>query len=402
MLPNACNRNVLSLLTENRIQNSYTYMLRLVIIILLLLASLLTVLKAPTYHLWLLAVLVGEYGLLFLGITVIALLAGFLPGRYVWQGTVLGLLAIALYLYPIISACLIGDKLSIDISNNFSLSINTQDQPALKPFSFTKLFQRDPKQANYRTFKYATYADTALTLDYYPAAVMGKRPCVMVIHGGSWSSGDSKQLPELNAVLSQAGYQVASVNYRLSPKWQSPAPLQDVAAALKYLHQNAEELQVDTGSIVLLGRSAGAQIALLAAYTLKQQGIKGVIDFYGPADMVWGYSLPASKLVMDSRRVMANYLGGYYDKVPQQYAESSPIEFVNRHTVPTLMIHGANDVLVAYGHSERLSRRLIQNQVPFYWLKLPWATHGFDYHLNGPGGQLSTYTVLRFLEGVVR
>ncbi len=377
-------------------------MLRLIIIIILLLASLLTVFKAPTYHLWLLAVLVGEYGLLFIGIIIVALLAAFLPGRYVWQGTVLGLLAIVLYSYPIISAYLIGEKLNDDISKNFSLSIHTQGQAALKPFSFAKLLQLYPKQANYKTFTYATYTDTALTLDYYPAALKCRRPCVMVIHGGSWSSGDSKQLPELNVVLSQAGYQVVSINYRLSPKWQSPAPLQDVAAALSYLHQNADELQVDTGKIVLLGRSAGAQIALLAAYTLKQQGIKGVIDFYGPADMVWGYSLPASKLVMDSRRVMANYLGGYYDQVPQQYAESSPIEFVNRQTVPTLIIHGANDVLVAYGHSERLSRKLNQNQVPFYWLKLPWATHGFDYHLNGPGGQLSTYTVVRFLKEVMR
>jgi acetyl esterase/lipase len=208
-------------------------------------------------------------------------------------------------------------------------------------------------------------------------------------------------LPELNVVLSGAGYQVVSINYRLSPKWQSPAPLQDVASALTYLHKHAEDLQIDTSKIVLLGRSAGAQIALLAAYTLKQQGIKGVIDFYGPADMVWGYSLPASKLVMDSRRVMSNYLAGFYPEVPKQYAESSPIEFVNRQTVPTLIIHGANDVLVAYGHSERLRHKLTQNQVTFYWLKLPWATHGFDYHLNGPGGQLSTYTILRFLTSVL-
>ena len=377
-------------------------MLRLVIIILLLLASLLTVVKAPTYHLWLLAVLAGEYSLLFISVTILVLLFGFLPGRYVWQGSILGVFAVALYAYPIANAYLIGNELGDDISQAFPLSKKSRDQDLLKPFSFTNLFKQDSKSTAYKAFTYAFYSDTSLTLDYYPAAIKGKRPCVMVIHGGSWSSGDSRQLPELNAVMSQAGYQVVSINYRLSPKWQSPAPLQDVAAALTYLHTHADELQIDTSNIILLGRSAGAQIALLAAYTLKQQGIKGVIDFYGPADMVWGYSLPASKLVMDSRQVMANYLGGYYDKVAEQYAESSPIEFVNRQTVPTLMIHGGNDVLVAYGHSERLSRKLTQNQVPFYWLKLPWATHGFDYHLNGPGGQLSTYAVLQFLRGVLR
>ena len=153
---------------------------------------------------------------------------------------------------------------------------------------------------------------------------------------------------------------------------------------------------------MLLGRSAGAQIALLAAYTLPNAGIKAVIDFYGPADMVWGYSVPANPLVMNSRLVMERYLGGPYKVVPQKYAASSPIEFINRQTVPTLIIHGGNDVLVAYEHSTRLNAKLQQNGIKHYWLKLPWATHGFDYNLNGPGGQLSTYAVEAFLGEVVQ
>ena len=133
---------------------------------------------------------------------------------------------------------------------------------------------------------------------------------------------------------------------------------------------------------------------------LKDDSIKGVIDFYGPADMVWGYSAPASPLVMDSRGVMERYLGGTYDKVRKNYFASSPIEFVDRGSPPTLIIHGENDVLVAYEHSRRLNEKLQQNGIKHYWLKLPWATHGFDFNLNGPGGQLSTYAVNSFLEDV--
>ena len=162
----------------------------------------------------------------------------------------------------------------------------------------------------------------------------------------------------------------------------------------------ANELKIDTNNFVLLGRSAGAQIAMLAAYTMHDKSIKGVIDFYGPADMVWGYSLPASPLVMDSRGVMERYLGGKYKDVPKNYFASSPIEFVDRQSPPTLIIHGANDVLVAYEHSNRLSKKLKENSVKHFWLQLPWATHGFDYNLNGPGGQLSTYAVTRFLQAV--
>lgn len=248
--------------------------------------------------------------------------------------------------------------------------------------------------------RYAVYPDTSLTLDFYPSQLNGNKPCVVVIHGGSWSSGESQQLPELNNYLASAGYNVASINYRMAPKYKSPAPLEDVCAALDYLRAHGKELKIDTNNFVLLGRSAGSQIALLAAYKFHNPAIKGVIDFYGPADMIWGYSLPASPLVMDSRGVMERYLGGTYKDVPENYARSSPIEYVDRQSPPTLIIHGANDVLVAYEHSNRLSKKLKENNIKHYWLKLPWATHGFDYNLNGPGGQLSTYAVERFLKAV--
>jgi acetyl esterase/lipase len=209
-------------------------------------------------------------------------------------------------------------------------------------------------------------------------------------------------LPELNGHLANAGYNVASVNYRMAPKWQCPAPVADIQNALKYLRQHADELNIDTNNFVFLGRSAGAQIALLAAYTLHDAAIKGVVDFYGPADMVWGYSVPSSPLIMDSRKVMRNYLGGPYQQVPQNYVASSPIEFVSRESPPTLIIHGGNDVLVAYEHSRRLDEKMGHYGIKHYWLKLPWATHGFDFNLNGPGGQLSTYAVDRFLNAVTK
>ncbi|WP_352432873.1 alpha/beta hydrolase [Mucilaginibacter sp. PAMB04168] len=349
-----------------------------------------------------LAILVSEYGLLFIGVTVLVLLSGLWIKKYQVLGTAAGIITVALLLLPIVKAYNVGTNLKADIDRAFLFCGKPAKtfSSAFKPFTFSKLFQKDPQSA-FQTLKYVSYPDTSLTLDYYKSNATGKRPCIVVIHGGSWSSGDSRQLPELNAMLSQSGYQVASINYRLAPRWKSPAPVQDVKAALTYLRKHAGQLQIDTGKIILLGRSAGAQIALLAAYTVKQQGIKGVIDFYGPADMVWGYSVPAPKLIMDSRGVMANYLDGYYPKVPQNYAGSSPIRYVSVQSVPTLIIHGGNDVLVAYEHSRRLSEKLKQNGVPHYWLQLPWATHGFDHHLNGPGGQLSTFAVQQFLRQIL-
>src|SRR5205085_8958681 len=101
-----------------------------------------------------------------------------------------------------------------------------------------------------------------------------------------------------NTELVEAGYNVASINYRLAPAYTYPAPIEDLQAVLAYLRSHATELSIDTNKLILLGRSAGGQIVLSAAYTLRDRAIKGVISFYGPADMVWGYANPTNPLVL--------------------------------------------------------------------------------------------------------
>jgi acetyl esterase/lipase len=372
-------------------------MIRLVIIIIVFLLSLLAVLKAPTYHLWLLAIAITEFPLIFAGGTLLILATAFWVSKYQLAGTAIGFIAFFLFLTPILRSYFI----SKDLKQNLAAALGTDLEDNGQPFSFGKLFKLSYKDTvKTHTLTYATYADTSLNLDFFPSQELGKRPCVIVVHGGSWSSGDSKQLAEVNSYLAKKGYNVAALNYRLAPKYQTPAPVEDIKMAIDYFRKHAEELHIDTDNFVLLGRSAGAQIALLAAYTLHDKSLKGVIDFYGPADMVWGYSVPSNPLIMDSRSVMDAYLGGSYSKIPEKYAASSPIEFVDKTSPATLIIHGTNDVLVSDEHSRRLNAKLQQNGIKHYWLILPWATHGFDFNLNGPGGQLSTYTIERFLNTV--
>ena len=378
-------------------------MIRLVFIVIFFLISLLAIFRAPAYYFWLLAIGVTEFPLVFAFISLLLIGSGQWVHKYQLAGTVIGFISVILFLSPIVRAYIISRNLKPEMEQSLG---SAKSANPIQPFDFWNLLNLSKQIEAHdaiviRSLKYVTYQDTSLTLDYYPAGVPN-RPCVIVIHGGSWSSGDSKQLPELNSILAWNGYNVAAINYRLAPKWQTPAPVEDVTNAIKYLKQYAAELHIDTSKFVLLGRSAGAQIALLAAYTLHDKSIKAVVDFYGPADMVWGYSIPSNPLVMDSRKVMVNYIGGTYEKVPQKYAACSPIEFVDRQSPPTLILHGENDVLVAYEHSRRLSGKLQQNGIKHYWLKLPWATHGFDFTLNGPGGQLSTYVVLQFLNTITK
>ncbi|CAF3759743.1 unnamed protein product [Rotaria sp. Silwood1] len=109
---------------------------------------------------------------------------------------------------------------------------------------------------------------------------------------------------------------------------------------------------------------------------------------------------PTNQLVLNSRQTLPNYVGSDYFEMPDKYAASLPIEFVHRQTVPTLIFHGLTDSLVLDEHSHCLAAKLHQNDVPHYYLELRWATHGFDYILNGSSEQLSTYAIEYFLNVV--
>jgi acetyl esterase/lipase len=237
-----------------------------------------------------------------------------------------------------------------------------------------------------------------LHLDFHPASGRASAPCVVILHGGGWDGGNRKQMPEINHWLSSRGYAVASLDYRRAPEFRFPAPVEDTRAALAYLRSKAGELGIDSTRFILLGRSAGGQIALQAAYGLRDSTIRAVVSFYAPADMVMGYGLPVNPWIMDSRKLMENYLGGTLSAVPENFRASSPVETVDSsRSVPTLLLHGRPDVLVAYEHTRRLEARLAGLGEKHFIVDLPWAAHGYDYLFSGPGSQIGLYFLERFL-----
>jgi len=371
---------------------------RLIINIILFLGSLLCIFVAPTFHLWIASIVVSEFCWIFVLTSMLMLLWSVYGGKLRKLNTTLSLFSLVFFALPIAMALRIGNKLPAELATTFG---GNYDPGTENVFHFTRMFSSTPMM-KYKRIPYAKTDGEELTLDYYQSTIHGTHPCVVVVHGGSWCGGNSQQLPELNSELARHGFQVVSVNYRLAPKYTSPAPIEDIVTALDYLKKHSAELKIDTNNFILLGRSAGAQLAMVTAYTLQVPGIRGVVNFYGPTDMVFGYETPANPYVMDSRKVLEDFLGGPYHKVPQNYVSSSPVAVVSRKSVPTLIIHGENDALVSIEHGQRLQQKLAANRIPHYMLSLPWATHGCDYTLNGPSGQLTTYAVEYFIKQVVK
>lgn len=373
-------------------------MLRLIIAVVLFALSLLTVFKAPTNFLWRVAVAVTEFPYLPIVITLACLILFFKASVMRVPTLIITLAALLLFSWPVVGAYIKSNELKDKFASVFPYKDrNGQMQD---PFAFKKMFTGINAEEVIPEVLVYKQVRKDLEIDYYRAATKDKLPCVIVIHGGSWKEGDSKQLPELNSYLCKQGYHVAAINYRLAPLYRFPAPIEDTKDALAYLTKHAEELNIDTTNFVLLGRSAGGQIALLSAYTFNDKRIKGVISYYAPADMAWGATIKTNKWVLDVDAVFTDYLGGLINEIPDVYEKATARNFVTENSPPTLLIHGPTDALVSYHHSERLEMELQNKKVPYYFLSLPWATHGCDYNFNGPSAQLSTYAVERFINSV--
>ncbi|MGQ0814291.1 MAG: alpha/beta fold hydrolase, partial [Gemmatimonadota bacterium] len=303
--------------------------------------ALLAVFEAPTYLLWQLSIFATEWGYWFALIGLALLIGLWRYPHIVKLSALIAALGAVLLLTPLLRAAAQPHPL-----NATRLLLGT----SMKKVAPTR----------------HVFAQ-GLSLDFYEARnrldLNGRHdrndrpPLVLVIHGGSWRGGDPTQLPKLNWYLSERGYAVAAISYRLAPAHPFPAALDDVRAAIAFLKARAAALGFDPNRIVLLGRSAGGQLALLTAYTSNDPAIRGAISFYGVTDMRWGWDHPAAPLVLDSRGILRDYLGGSPEQAGAAYDAASPVNFVATAT-PTLLIHGGRDELVFVQHSRMLADRL--------------------------------------------
>ena len=371
-------------------------MIKLIFALILFLLSLLVIFRAPTNFFWLVAVAVTSFPYVGMLLSVLSLYFGIRGGYFQWPVIAISGIALLIFSLPVFSATKKSFSLPDEMAKTFPVK---NDKDLTGVFNFFNIFEKNINTP-FTSFPYKEIDGKKIMVDFYPAVSGNIAPLVIVIHGGSWQSGDNKQLPELNSYLASKGYNVAAISYRLAPAYKAPAPVEDTRDAINYFLQHYRFYKIDTDNIVLLGRSAGGQIALSAAYSLKFKGIKGVISYYGPADMVWGGQVKVSSLVLNTDKIYNNYFGGLYKQIPEKFKESSAIDHADAQSPPTLMIHGEIDPLVSFQHPIHLQKKLDSLHVKNYFLQLPFATHGCDYSLKSPAGQVCTYAVERFLNSV--
>jgi acetyl esterase/lipase len=248
---------------------------------------------------------------------------------------------------------------------------------------------------------YWQQGDEALDIVIYrPIGADQPLPCLLIAHTGGWDSGDPGEFIGANTELASHGYILCSYGYRLAPKHPWPAQADDTRHAFAWIREHAAELGIDTSRIVLMGRSAGAQIAAACAYGMPELGAGGCISVYGTPNMHLAREWSVPDDLLKSLTLVRQYMGGDPHEVPAAYRSASATTFLDQHSLPTLLIHGTLDSLVGIGHSRRFTA-LRAGREDHHFLELPWGTHGTDYFPSTPGGQLSMAAIVRFMERFV-
>ena len=92
-----------------------------------------------------------------------------------------------------------------------------------------------------------------------------RRPAMVCMHGGAWTSGNRTVPSYMAERLAARGFVVMSIDFRMAPAHRYPTSLRDANCAISWLRRHAAEYGVDTARIGGLGFSSGGHLILLAA-----------------------------------------------------------------------------------------------------------------------------------------
>lgn len=216
---------------------------------------------------------------------------------------------------------------------------------------------------------YAAVGGQELQLDLYKPAAVAKPPLIVWVHGGAWRAGTRKEMP-LGGLI-DAGYAVASVDYRRSTQAPFPAQVHDIKAAIRFLRARQDDLGVNASCMTIAGASAGGHLAALVGVTNGHRELEGtigkhldqssdvqaIVSFYGMSNLTTILSQSTPHGLKVRVPALQLLLAGQPDEKPELARLASPVFHVDQNDPPLLLIHGDQDPQAPINQSHELQGR---------------------------------------------
>jgi acetyl esterase/lipase len=238
------------------------------------------------------------------------------------------------------------------------------------------LLAAEPKV--HRGLSYADTKNERQTLDVYAPTEGKNHPVVVWIHGGGWKAGDKASVQKKPQAFVDKRFVFVSTNYRFVPKVSVKEMTGDIAKAIRWVHDHAQEYGGDPTAIFVMGHSAGAHLAALVctddrylkAESLSLSIIKGCV----PVD-VSVYDIP--KRFKDSKTVPPATFKAVFGESEEAHRDLSPVTHIakGKHIPAFLILHVA-DRPETKAQSHWLADKLKEAGVPAQVVAAEGTTHG--------------------------
>jgi acetyl esterase len=221
-----------------------------------------------------------------------------------------------------------------------------------------------------RDIQYGEHPRQALDI-FLPEQVSAPAAALLFVHGGAFLDGNRNRSEEIysNVLRFFARHGIIGVNigYRLAGDAMYPGATQDVAAAVRWVRDHAEEIGVDAENIFLMGHSAGC--AHIGSYAYDKRlhpqsapGVRGLVIVSGRV-----------RAEMEADNPNARKVEAYYGTADAEKLDDySALSHVDAGSIPTFVAWGEYENPLIDVHCAELVYRLgraKRRTPPMMWLK---------------------------------
>ncbi len=219
-----------------------------------------------------------------------------------------------------------------------------------------------------RNISYGEHGSSSLLDVCYPEGTDRPLPTIVSIHGGGYVYGSKEIYRRYAMDMARRGFAFVNFNYRLAPRWKFPTPLADTNAVLEWVVKNQTRYHLDPQRIILVGDSAGAQLASQYAAIHTNPGYAAHFDLTLPEVTIIALGLncgvydTAQQAAPPRKGLALDYLGR---KIPADDPRLKVLDAITDKYPPAYITTACHDFL--RDCAQPMYELLVKRGVPCQW-----------------------------------